>query len=70
MNYSEVDHNECNNEIQPILIPIASGPAIPNIPYIPGMSLRALMAVLPRRPAIRRMAHLGGMAHHVTLAPR
>ena len=27
-----VDHNECNNEIQPILIPIASSPAIPSIP--------------------------------------
>ncbi|ENH99903.1 hypothetical protein COCC4DRAFT_207049 [Bipolaris maydis ATCC 48331] len=25
-----VDHNECNNEIQPILISIAFGPAIPS----------------------------------------
>ena len=32
MNYSEVEHNECNNEIQPILIPIVSSPAIPSIP--------------------------------------
>ena len=31
MNYSKVDHNECNNEIQPILIPIALGPAISSI---------------------------------------
>ena len=25
-----VDHNECNKEIHPILIPIASSPAIPS----------------------------------------
>ncbi|EMD58143.1 hypothetical protein COCSADRAFT_75808, partial [Bipolaris sorokiniana ND90Pr] len=61
-----LDHNECNNEIQPILISVAFGPAIPYFPAIPGMVVMLGMAAIPRRPAIPRMVALGGMAHHVT----
>ena len=51
--------------IHPYIL-IASGPAIPYFPAIPGMVVMLGMVAIPRRPAIPWMVALGGMAHHVT----
>ncbi|EUC26857.1 hypothetical protein COCCADRAFT_113182 [Bipolaris zeicola 26-R-13] len=52
-----VDHNECNNEIKPILISIAFGPAIPSIPSwrdgCDGAAIPICTAIPDGQPCVR-----------------
>ena len=60
-----VDHNECNNEIQPILIPIVSCPGAPYSPFILG----AVGAQFSQGHPCSGSIGLGGSTHHVTSSP-